>query len=142
MTTVTEEYLKRLSTLTDATSPGPWEPRRMPGASPDGEAQYMVATYGGEQIADCHDNTRWSHEQTTVNAAFIAASRIAVRTLLDEIAQSREERGLADEEIRQLRVALGEAIAIFDATWCPEHGHAPKPEQLARVDALRKLARP
>ena len=47
---------------------------------------------------------------------------------------------LADEEIKQLRAALVEALDLFDATWCPEHGHAPKEEQLARAAELRKLA--
>jgi hypothetical protein len=47
---------------------------------------------------------------------------------------------LADEEIKQLRAALTEALDLFDATWCPEFGHAPKPEQLARGLELRKLA--
>jgi hypothetical protein len=37
---------------------------------------------------------------------------------------------------------LTEALDIFDATWCPEHGHAPSPAQLARIDKLRKLAQP
>ncbi len=38
-----------------------------------------------------------------------------------------------------LAAGLREAIDIFEATWCPEHGHAPKPEQHARAAELRKL---
>lgn len=53
-------------------------------------------------------------------------------------ALERELRRALDEATK----ALAEALAIFDATWCPEHGHAPKPEQLARVDELRKLVAP
>lgn len=47
---------------------------------------------------------------------------------------------LADEEIKQLRAALTEALNLFDSTWCPEFGHAPKEEQLTRAAELRKLA--
>lgn len=45
----------------------------------------------------------------------------------------------ADEEIRLLHSALAEALDLFDQTWCSEHGHAPKPEQLARAAELRKF---
>lgn len=39
----------------------------------------------------------------------------------------------------RLREAFAEALDIFDATWCPEHGHAPNPKQHARVAELRKV---
>lgn len=39
-----------------------------------------------------------------------------------------------------LRVALREAIGIFDAAWCPEWGHQPKQDQHDRIAELRKLA--
>ena len=88
-----------------------------------------------------------------------------VSTLVSEVKSLREERDrwrdvsapltgkemidiaqgapkLADEEIKQLRAALAEALDLFDAVWCPEHGHAPRAEQLARVDALRKIGMP
>jgi hypothetical protein len=42
-------------------------------------------------------------------------------------------------ENEQLRAALREALDLFDAAWCPEHGHAPKPEQIERAVELRKL---
>src|SRR5947209_755403 len=42
-------------------------------------------------------------------------------------------------ELDTMEQALAEALDLFDATWCPEHGHAPRPEQLARVEELRKL---
>lgn len=45
-------------------------------------------------------------------------------------------------ENTQLRAGLTEALDLFDATWCPEHGHAPKPEQLSRAAELRKLVQP
>ena len=44
-----------------------------------------------------------------------------------------------EAEVLELRGALAEALTIFDASWCPEHGHTPKPEQLARIEELRKL---
>jgi predicted nucleic acid-binding Zn-ribbon protein len=101
------------------------------------------------------------------DAAFIAAARSAVPALIDEIELLREQvdsiptllaenarltKAVAEApefleavkvatttENAQLRAAFREAIDIFDATWCPEHGHAPKLEQLARIDELRKL---
>ena len=54
-----------------------------------------------------------------------AIARTAIPALLDEV--------------DLLRLALTEALDLFDATWCPEHGHAPRPKQLARAEALRKL---
>lgn len=47
-----------------------------------------------------------------------------------------------EREVIRLRAALAEALDLFDATWCPEHGHAPRPEQLARAEELRKLVQP
>lgn len=101
------------------------------------------------------------------DAKFIAVARTAVPRLLDEVAQLRDHvshipalldninrltkavceppefleavRVATSDENTQLRAALAEAIDIFDATWCPEHGHAPKPEQLERMSALRQL---
>jgi len=50
----------------------------------------------------------------------------------------RELRRSVDEAQK----ALAEALDLFNASWCPEHGHAPKPEVLVRVAELRKLVRP
>ncbi|HSX23106.1 MAG TPA: hypothetical protein VLE97_10055 [Gaiellaceae bacterium] len=50
----------------------------------------------------------------------------------------RELRRALDE----MSVALGEALDLFDAAWCPDHGHAPKPEQFALATKLRKLIQP
>ena len=74
-----------------------------------------------EQLSDDHDEPRH-------NAAFIAAANPVVVT------------ALVDETIA-LERALVEVLDLFDATWCPEHGHAPKPEQLVRAAELRKLVR-
>lgn len=46
------------------------------------------------------------------------------------------------ERVEQLQAGLSEALDLFDAVWCPEHGHAPKPDRLARAVELRKLVRP
>lgn len=45
-------------------------------------------------------------------------------------------------ELDELAAALGEALDLFDATWCSDHGHAPKREQFARATKLRKLIQP
>jgi hypothetical protein len=74
----------------------------------------------------------------------------AIPTLLEHINQLTKTVNEAPEFLEavriatsadnvQLRAALTEALDLFDATWCPEHGHAPKPEQLARAAELRKL---
>jgi hypothetical protein len=42
-------------------------------------------------------------------------------------------------ENAQLRAALREALDLFDANWCPEHGHQPRPEVFERAVELRKL---
>jgi hypothetical protein len=95
------------------------------------------------------------------DAEFIAAARSAVPALLDEIERLRsrpwerlrdlgyevDETGVRrgrvmEREVVALRSALAEAIAIFDGTWCPEHGHAPRPVWFDRIDDLRKLVRP
>ena len=34
---------------------------------------------------------------------------------------------------------LRRALDLFAEVWCPEHGHAPKPEQITRAAELRKL---
>ncbi len=41
-----------------------------------------------------------------------------------------------------LRAALVEALDLFEAVWCAEYGHAPKPEQFSRAKELRKLVQP
>jgi hypothetical protein len=104
------------------------------------------------------------------DAIFVAAARGAVPALIDGIELLREQIDsiptlLAENdrltkavneapefleavkiataaENTQLRAALHEALDIFDAAWCPEHGHAPKPEQHARVAELRKFVQP
>lgn len=51
-----------------------------------------------------------------------------------------------ERELRQsldeTQKALAEALGHFGASWCPEHGHAPKPEVFVRIAELRKLVRP
>lgn len=51
---------------------------------------------------------------------------------------TRLERELR-RELDETAKALVEALDLFDANWCPEHGHAPKPEAFERAAELRKL---
>lgn len=84
MMTMTD--LKALRAIAEAATPGPWKPRRMPGASPYEDAQFIVGTDGGDQIADCYDNTRHTDAQSTSNATYIAAFNPAQAiALLDEV---------------------------------------------------------
>ena len=52
-----------------------------------------------------------------------------------DCALERELRRALDEVTR----GLAEALDLFDANWCPEHGHAPRPEAFDRAAELRKL---
>lgn len=45
-------------------------------------------------------------------------------------------------ELDETLAALTEALDLFDASWCPEYGHAPNAEVLARVAELRKRVQP
>lgn len=42
-------------------------------------------------------------------------------------------------ELDEAAIGLGEALDLFDAVWCADHGHVPKPEQFARAAALSKI---
>lgn len=127
--------LEELRAIVSATTPGPWgadcenggrvcdghcgEPiLDSPGYGPASEHAYC-------QTIAMEMDFHVTNEQACANARFIAAARTEVPTLIDVV--------------EKLRVALAEALDLFDATWCPEHGHAPKPEQLARIAELRKV---
>jgi len=43
---MTVDELKAARLLVDAASSGPWEPRRMPGAHPDHDAQFIACLSG------------------------------------------------------------------------------------------------
>lgn len=45
-------------------------------------------------------------------------------------------------ELDEMGKALGEALDLFDAAWCAEHGHAPTRAQFARATKLRKIVDP
>lgn len=120
-----------------------------------------VWTYiDGPLIGDVHVETRPQSrghrpgrskirvDPNTIGPFIAAASPGTILALLDEVDGSRgadahwEHQQRVDALEEKLAIAtraLAEAVAIFDATWCPEHGHAPKPDQLARVEELRKL---
>lgn len=78
-----------------------------------------------------HGGTRWP--VTPENREAIAAGRNRLPELV------RVLRAAATE-VAVLRGALVEAIELFDATWCSEHGHAPREDQFARAQVLRQLA--
>jgi len=107
---VTAEDLRKLRAIADGATRGPWRPS---------------ASRTGVVAADDWWVATVSRITPVLDVEFIAASRAAVPALLDEV--------------DRLRDAIADAIAIFDATWCPEHGHAPRQDQLDRIDALRKL---
>jgi len=50
-----------------------------------------------------------------------------------------EELRFRRTESAWLEAALDEALDLFEMSWCPEHGHAPRPETHARAETLRKL---
>lgn len=41
-------------------------------------------------------------------------------------------------ELDGVVLGLGEALDLFDAVWCADHGHVPTPDQFARAAALSK----
>lgn len=45
-------------------------------------------------------------------------------------------------ELDEMGKALGEALDLFDAAWCAEHGNAPTSAQFDRATKLRQLIRP
>jgi hypothetical protein len=60
-------------------------------------------------------------------------------TLLVRALDELRGRRTGDTQRDTQRTAeLTEALDIFNATWCPEHGHSPSPEQFARIEELRK----
>lgn len=145
MTPVTDDDLEKIRAITSGATPGPWR------ASP--------SRTGVVSAADDWWVCTVNRVTPVLDVEFIAASRTAVPALLDEVNRLREEnriltgrmeltQGVSDKiledlvDVEILRAALAEVLGIFDATWCPEHGHAPKPEQIARVEELRKLVRP
>jgi hypothetical protein len=52
-----------------------------------------------------------------------------------DAALERELRRQLDE----VAEGLAEALDLFDANWCPEHGYAPTPEAFAKAARLSKL---
>ena len=107
----------------------------------------VLAAHGFQIGAACdvEGDTVWSLEP-------LAPERM--RALLDELGRNAAQACLAPDVIDEIdelacgelrreldatAKALAEALDLFDASWCPDHGHAPKPEVLARAAALREL---
>ena len=139
---MTDEDLSKLRAIADGATPGPWR------AAP--------SRTGVVSAADDWWVCTVNRVTPVLDVEFIAASRGAVPALLDEVERLREEnrvltnkmsltQGVSDKiledlvDVEILRAAITEAIDIFDATWCPEFGHAPKPEQIERMAELRHL---
>jgi len=41
-------------------------------------------------------------------------------------------------QLDEMAKGLADAIDLFDANWCPEHGHSPTPETFKRASELGK----
>ena len=163
---MTEGDLKKLREIADAATPGPWEVDDTNGRATIEDADGYAVAHPAE-FANIRTMQSHGHENNLANARFIAAARNAVPALIVMVQQLSEQvdaiptlltenarltKAVAEApkfleavkiatsaENAQLCAALHEALDIFDATWCPEHGHAPKPNQHARVAELRKL---
>jgi hypothetical protein len=73
-------------------------------------------------------------------AATTSGDTLLVRALVELTARragTAPERELR-RELDETAQALVEALDLFDRSWCPEHGHAPRPEVFERVAELRK----
>jgi len=117
----------------------------------------------GPLVGDVHIETRPEHpgrskirvDPNAVGPFIAAASPGMVLALLDEIDGSRapeahwecqQKIDILEEQLfaaisahNATQKGLAAALDLFDAVWCPEHGHTPRPDQLARAKALRKL---
>ena len=88
---------------------------------------------------------RAEHEPLTVNL-HRARQRIDAESKVNALFAETAGKALGEQlstaaERDRLRDGLVEALDLLDAVWCPEHGHAPRPEQFARVAALRELVK-
>jgi len=138
---IDDARLRALRALAAAATDGPWFGPRITDAWPPGELgvyaaddddtpiPHAIIARMARQGEDTEDGARVLDDEAYNNAAFIAAAHPQVVLAILE-------------QIDVTNAALAEALDLFDAVWCPEHGHAPRPEQLARAEALRKLVRP
>lgn len=67
----------------------------------------------------------------------VAQKSALLRETLEIFSTTQKELFARRQEVAQRTAELTEAIDIFNRTWCTEHGHSPKPEQLARIEELR-----
>ena len=120
----------------------------------------------GPLVGDVHVETRPKNpsrskirlDPNAIGPFIAAASPGTVLALLDDVERSRIATAIAtaklgspevhlaclqkidalEERIAAMTCDLTEALDLFDATWCPEHGHAPRPDQFERAKTLRK----
>jgi hypothetical protein len=99
--------------------------------SDDGASRSEAATAEIAQHS-AHNNTGYltDAELGVLRTRTTAGDTLLVRALNELLARRVENEQRTSE--------LAEAIAIFDATWCTEHGHSPKHEHFVRIEELRR----
>ncbi len=144
----------RIRAFAEAATDGPWFGPRVTDAWPPGEYGVYVADDHGDPIpfaiiARMDRPADGSPDEQCANATFIAAAnpRVVIE-LLDAIEgagapeahwECQQKIDALEEKLAATTNALTEALDLFDASWCPEHGHAPRADQLSRAEALRKM---
>jgi Ead/Ea22-like protein len=151
---VTRVDTKTLRDRAEAATAGPWFGPRLTDAGPPGEwGVYAADDHGapipGAIVASMPRLEGGDSGEQCANATFIAAAHPrAILDLIDEVDGARapeahwecqQKIDTLEEKLVTLTRALAEALDLFDAVWCPEHGHAPQPAQLSRAEELRKL---
>jgi len=109
--------LAHLRSLCDAATPGPWR------VELDGTGHYCLRAP--------HQSVRTvARVFCDIDAAFIAAARVAVPRLLDEVARLRAERDAAVAAERERCAALADRLA---ASWGKFHDAMEEAAQLVAV---------
>jgi hypothetical protein len=90
------------------------------------------------EISQHHANRDTGH-LTDAELAHLRARTTSGDTLL---VRALDELRTRRAEATQRAAELVEALDIFDLSWCPEHGHAPRPEVFERIAKLRSCLTP
>ena len=83
-----------------------------------------------------HAANRGTGYLTDAELAHLRARTTSGDTLL---VRALDELRARRTEVTQRTAELVETLDIFDRSWCPEHGHAPRPEVFARIAKLRSF---